>query len=63
MKLKDLSDLLLSMLHGGASPDTPVYFDTEAARFNQHMVSIDSAHYEEEPEPHVGLHSNVERQY
>lgn len=63
MTLKNLSDLLLKILAEGASPDTPVYFDTDAARFYEHMVSIDSAYYEEEPEKHVSLHSKVERQY
>jgi len=47
----------------------PVLFDTEAARFMQHMVDIDSVEYDPDFEkatgmpPYVGLHSRVPRQY
>ena len=40
-----------------------VLFDTEAGAFNVHMVAVDSCHFEEEPRPHVGLHTKEPRHY
>lgn len=38
--------------------DLPVYFDTEAKRFNYHMARVGRAYHEELPEPHVSLHED-----
>ncbi len=58
MKIGELIEKLQAM-----PPDAEVLFDTEAARFNVHMVSVDSAFYEEEPRPHCGLHTKDPREY
>jgi hypothetical protein len=59
MKVKEL----LAILEAVENKDAPVLFDTEAARFHWHMVPIDAAYYEEQPEPHVQLHTHDAREH
>jgi hypothetical protein len=58
MKVNELIEKLQAM-----PPDSDVLFDTEAAQFHMHMVSVDSAFHEEEPRPHCGLHTSDPREY
>ena len=57
----------LRVLLETADPDARVLFDTEAARFNVHMVEIDSAYYEDGKEsgdlPMMTLHTECSREY
>jgi hypothetical protein len=46
IELKKKIDEEVEKGHG----DTPVYFDTEAGEFQTHLVSIDSAYFEDNKE-------------
>ena len=39
--------------------DIPIYFDTEARKFDYHMSLIGSAYVNEEPEKHISLHEDI----
>lgn len=57
MTVKELHDLTGHLVEWGHG-ESPVLFDTEAQTYDCHMVSIDRAHHEMEPEPHLGLHED-----
>jgi hypothetical protein len=57
MTVKELHELTAQLIEQGHG-DSPVMFDTEAQTFHYHMASVDVAHHEDEPEPHLGLHED-----
>ncbi len=57
MTVKELHDITKRLVEEGHG-DSRVLFDTEAQTFDYHMASIDSAHHETEPEPHLALHED-----
>lgn len=58
MTIQELYDALKEAVEHGHGGD-PVLFDTEAQWYDCHMVSVDSARHETEPEPHMGLHEDA----
>jgi hypothetical protein len=58
-----LHNALGLMLEDGLAADAPVLFDTEAARFNVHMVEINSVAHHCEPVEHVALATLESRQH
>ncbi len=49
MTIAELLKLLTEAVAKGHG-DGPVYFDAEARTFNYHLVQIDSAHVDEDPD-------------
>lgn len=58
MTIRELYEKTKALVEAGHG-DHPVLFDTEAQCYDCHMVSVDSAYFEKEPRPHLGLHENA----
>lgn len=49
MTINELAAILNKAIESGHG-DGPIYFDTDARKFDYHLVAVDSAHYEFEEE-------------